>query len=91
MKGGALKGSMTALVKTIGLSGCMYFELTLSHNLAANDQIIIDFRTEDDMTYHSEEFPETLGYTFATTGLATSKSIKISAAEPPSAAILSNL
>ena len=49
VKSGALKGSMTALVRSIALSGCMYFELTLSHDLAIDDQIIINFRTEDNL------------------------------------------
>ena len=83
-------GSITALVKSIGLSGCMYFELTLSHDLLADDQIIISFPTEDNLDFYSEEYPEELGYTFSTTSPAA-KSIKMSAAEPPSINVLGSV
>lgn len=37
VKSATSKGSMTSFVKSIGVSGCMYFELTLSHNLLVDD------------------------------------------------------
>lgn len=42
------------------------------------------------MVYHSEEYPEALGYTFSTTSPAA-KSIQMSAAEPPSINFISSV
>ena len=88
IKSATRKASINALVKSIAVSGCMHFEFTLSHDLIPGDEITISFNTEDNLVYHSEEFEESLGYS---SELSSKTSLKISAAEPPSINLLSDL
>jgi len=64
VKTGSSKASMTPLVRSIGLAGCMFFELTVTQILNIDDQLVISFPTIDNLVYYTEEYTETVGYTF---------------------------